>query len=96
MAAMYGQDIKKRNDHYVEVAIKAVDDLAFAAAPGTFMVNSISILRYVPDWFPGTSFKRFARQAHVFVLQMRDEPIQRIQRLMVRLFSSIPLSLTLS
>lgn len=87
MAVVYGHDIEKKNDYFVEVAEKAIEDLVVATLPGAFIVNVIPVLRHIPDWFPGAAFKRFAKNTKIYTYKMLNEPIQMVQKLMVQLFS---------
>ncbi|KAK0185238.1 hypothetical protein F5146DRAFT_1166837 [Armillaria mellea] len=49
---------------------------------GTFLANSIPILRHIPDWFPGAEFKRTAKEwqstLHELVEQLYNYVKQRI------------------
>ncbi|KAF9522725.1 cytochrome P450 [Crepidotus variabilis] len=82
LSALYGLDVAVKNDPYVSIAKKAMDNLTQAMFPGTFLVNTIPFLRFVPEWFPGTSFKRFARETKVYTDQMLNGPIEKVQQLM--------------
>ncbi|PFH47243.1 hypothetical protein AMATHDRAFT_87834 [Amanita thiersii Skay4041] len=57
---IYGIRIADNNDPYITIAEEAVAGAAEAANPGAFLVDLIPALKYIPDWFPGASFKRFA------------------------------------
>ncbi|PPQ65419.1 hypothetical protein CVT24_011500 [Panaeolus cyanescens] len=59
----YGISVKPHvNSVYVTAAEAAVATLSEAAIPGTFLVDIIPALKYVPQWFPGASFKRKVAQ----------------------------------
>ncbi|KAF5541725.1 oxidoreductase [Fusarium mexicanum] len=51
-----------RPDPLLSTVRKVVDEFGIAAKPGTFMVDLIPILKYIPDWFPGAGFKTTAKQ----------------------------------
>ncbi|KDQ12551.1 hypothetical protein BOTBODRAFT_34288 [Botryobasidium botryosum FD-172 SS1] len=44
------------SEHVMRVFLRAI-------LPGSFLVNIVPQLRYLPDWFPGTEFKRIAAGA---------------------------------
>lgn len=58
----YGLDAKPKDDPYIQAAEEAVNALLQAAVPGAFLVDSIPILKYMPAWMPGASFKRKAQE----------------------------------
>ena len=62
MRIIYGIQLQESNDqHYqmIERAIKAGEALTI---PGRFPVEAIPALRYLPSWFPGGTFKRWAAE----------------------------------
>lgn len=40
-------------------------------------------VRYVPDWFPGASFKRKAKKWHASLNEMADRPFEYVKKQMV-------------
>ncbi|XP_006459505.1 hypothetical protein AGABI2DRAFT_116472 [Agaricus bisporus var. bisporus H97] len=76
LSTTYGLPAKTRRDPLVGFAEKTFNDLAAASAPGKYLVNIIPQLKYLPDWFPGTGFKREARKIVREVDKMREEPYQ--------------------
>ncbi|KAH8977577.1 CyP450 monooxygenase [Lactarius hatsudake] len=58
----YGLDIRTSDDPYLKRAEECLQILDTAANPGTFLVDIIPALKYVPEWVPGASFKRRARE----------------------------------
>jgi hypothetical protein len=58
----YGYDVADKDDAYVALADAAVQPLSRAAIFGTYLVDYIPVLKYVPSWMPGASFKREARE----------------------------------
>ncbi|TFK36309.1 cytochrome P450 [Crucibulum laeve] len=51
----------ENNDPYVETAEEALRGLSEAGIPGRFLVDLLPSLKYVPEWMPGASFKRMAK-----------------------------------
>ncbi|KAF8874752.1 cytochrome P450 [Infundibulicybe gibba] len=74
MKVTYGIDIREENDPYVETAEEAMEGMAKAAVPGTFLVDFIPILKYVPGWVPGAGFKRMATHWRGLNYKMAERP----------------------
>ncbi|PFH47986.1 hypothetical protein AMATHDRAFT_6246 [Amanita thiersii Skay4041] len=74
MSIAYGLDILPENDPYIELSEKGVFPLMIAAVPGAFLVDTMPILKYVPEWFPGAGFKKKAREWKRLALEMVNEP----------------------
>jgi hypothetical protein len=60
MNIAYGIQIEGFNDPYVATIQESVDGLNIAGIPGSFLVDLIPALKYVPSWFPGAGFKKKA------------------------------------
>ncbi|EKM54951.1 uncharacterized protein PHACADRAFT_142748 [Phanerochaete carnosa HHB-10118-sp] len=58
----YGLEIQDSNDPYIAAAERAVHIAVACVVPGTFLVDLIPMLKYVPEWFPGAGFKRQGRE----------------------------------
>ncbi|KAL3490239.1 cytochrome P450 [Aspergillus germanicus] len=55
----YGYNIDPHGrDPLVALANEALENFSAAATPGAWIVDTIPILRYLPDWVPGAGFKR--------------------------------------
>ncbi|KAF8158964.1 cytochrome P450 [Mycena galopus ATCC 62051] len=61
MATIYGYDIKSMHDRFVYLAEEGVKRLCESVFPGAFAVNTFPFLRYLPSWFPGCGFHRYAQ-----------------------------------
>jgi hypothetical protein len=57
MKIMYGMEAKVK-DPYVECEEEAMKGLNEAAIPGKFLVDIFPTMKCIPDWFPGTGWKR--------------------------------------
>lgn len=79
----YGLDIKPLDDPYIEIAEQALQGLAAGAAPGAWLVDSIPILKYVPPWFPGASFKRKAEVWRSWATKLVEVPFFDAQKAIV-------------
>ncbi|KAJ3774227.1 cytochrome P450 [Lentinula raphanica] len=61
-AIAYGIHVEHKDDPNIAAAERMMAVLSAAGMPGTFLVDVFPILKYVPYWFPGASFKRKARE----------------------------------
>ncbi|QRV83120.1 cytochrome P450 family protein [Ceratobasidium sp. AG-Ba] len=60
LSCLYGYKASYPVDDWVELVETAVDKACQAASTSNFYVNIIPWLKYVPEWFPGASWKRKA------------------------------------
>ncbi|KAJ6533290.1 cytochrome P450 [Mycena vulgaris] len=74
MSVAYGITVLPKDDPYVTLAEHALHSLVFAIVPGRFLVDSLPILKYVPEWFPGASFRRKAKVWRELSQSMVDKP----------------------
>ncbi|KAI1209572.1 putative cytochrome P450 oxidoreductase OrdA-like protein [Annulohypoxylon truncatum] len=63
-----------KDDPLVDMATIAMDNFGRAAVPGAFLVDVLPFLRLVPDWVPGTGFKKLARQWRAEVMDVLEKP----------------------
>ncbi|EJD49818.1 cytochrome P450 [Auricularia subglabra TFB-10046 SS5] len=59
----YRLPIEQHFDEFTRMSDLVADAFLGATIPGRYLVESIPILRYLPEWFPGAAFRRFA--AHI-------------------------------
>ncbi|KAF8908212.1 cytochrome P450 [Gymnopilus junonius] len=78
MSVTYGITIAFTGDHYIRLAEKALEGMAAAARPGAFLVDFVPFLKHIPDWVPGTSFKRKAQEWRAAVTGMKDAPFATV------------------
>ncbi|EJD00102.1 cytochrome P450 [Fomitiporia mediterranea MF3/22] len=62
MHIAYGYTIKSSDDYFVAMAEESMRVASLAATPGKWLVDSFPILRFIPRWFPGASFRRSAEE----------------------------------
>ncbi|CAE6473652.1 unnamed protein product [Rhizoctonia solani] len=68
----YGYSFKNDQDPFYVNAAQTTQNLFKATMMSNFLVNLFPVLSYVPDWFPGTGWKRTARK-------WRDQKNQAIE-----------------
>ncbi|KAJ3859266.1 cytochrome P450 [Lentinula novae-zelandiae] len=76
----YGYEAEESNDPFVNIANTAMDNFNRATAPGAFLVNQMPILLKVPDWFPGTEWKRIGRAWAKDYWAMVDVPFNFVKK----------------
>ncbi|KAJ8517792.1 hypothetical protein ONZ45_g5071 [Pleurotus djamor] len=76
----YGHHVAEQGDEYVSLADQALTGIAQSGNFGTYMVDYIPILKYVPEWMPGAEFKRKARQWKVHAVRMLNTPFDMVKK----------------
>ena len=79
-ATAYGIKVLKKNDPYILNAEQASHGLTQAMFPGLFLVESIPMLKYVPEWMPGARFQRLAAKWRDSIRDMVDLPFEELKR----------------
>ncbi|TFK57181.1 cytochrome P450 [Heliocybe sulcata] len=82
MMISYGHQIAPEGDIYVNLADDALAALGKAGIFGSYFVDYLPLLKYVPEWFPGASFKRQAKIWRKLTRDMVDVPFAMIKRKM--------------
>jgi hypothetical protein len=83
LTAGYGADVKPENDPLVELGERGLNILSLIARPDAYLVDAIPILKYVPKWFPGATFKRDALVYAKCMNAMREIPYNQVKDQMV-------------
>ncbi|KAJ3532041.1 hypothetical protein NMY22_g7905 [Coprinellus aureogranulatus] len=77
----YGIEPTGKDDPFISRLVEVTVGFTAAATPGAFLVDFIPALKYVPDWLPGTSWKRFARSMKKVAEEARVIPFEQIQEM---------------
>ncbi|OSX64695.1 hypothetical protein POSPLADRAFT_1135070 [Postia placenta MAD-698-R-SB12] len=70
----HGQKIESVDHVFVKLAEQFNKDFSRVLRPGRFLVDNITILQYLPSWFPGMGFKRLAKECREHFLRLCHEP----------------------
>ncbi|KAF5333831.1 hypothetical protein D9758_017428 [Tetrapyrgos nigripes] len=62
LSIAYGIQVQPENDPFIEIAERANHALVCATNSGSYLVDQLPFLKYVPEWFPGAGFKRQAKE----------------------------------
>jgi hypothetical protein len=79
----YSINIRPYNDPYIKITEEAIGAGAELLIPGSFLVDIIPILKYVPEWFPGAKFQRKAAVMRKHAAIMRNTTFTATEELMV-------------
>ncbi|KAL4266770.1 cytochrome P450 family protein [Pleurotus pulmonarius] len=71
-AVAYGIDVKAEHDPHLARSEKAFRQLQKAAISGSYMVDFVPVLKYVPSWIPGAGFKAYADRVRADTIAMID------------------------
>ena len=80
---MYGRQLKSLDDKFLEVTHKSMEGLITQRVPGRFWVEFFPVLRHLPSWIPGTTFKKVAEYYKPYVQQMVNAPFDDVIKAMV-------------
>ncbi|KAJ3847062.1 cytochrome P450 [Lentinula lateritia] len=74
----------EKSDPLINIIETAAREFYIAAAPGSWLVDSMPWLKYLPNWMPGTSFKRVAAQFKETNLKQVYLPIEMVKQDMTK------------
>ncbi|EKM55856.1 uncharacterized protein PHACADRAFT_256765 [Phanerochaete carnosa HHB-10118-sp] len=78
----FGMELLPENDPYVTLAEKALHAMAEVGNVGSYMVDYLPWLQYLPPWVPGAGFKRQAAEWNKTVVAMYEKPFQSVKQAM--------------
>ena len=63
----HGYTVKEERDPIVSLVDLATEQFSESTRPGAFFVDVLPALRYLPSWFPGAGFKRYAAKVRPYI-----------------------------
>ena len=84
MKISYGIAVQESDDPYISIAEEVLTGSAEAGIPGSFWVDFLPILKYVPSWFPGAGFQRKAARLREGINTMAEKPFRYVQEQLVQ------------
>ncbi|THU78086.1 cytochrome P450 [Dendrothele bispora CBS 962.96] len=90
---VYGMTTQEEMNDYVQIAYLAAESLIATMNHGSFFVDYLPWLKYVPAWFPGASFKRKANAWAPAVSDLLNKPWERLKPL-IKSGTAIPCFVT--
>ncbi|KAJ3562503.1 hypothetical protein NP233_g9530 [Leucocoprinus birnbaumii] len=76
LSMTYGTPVQRQRDPLVHFAEEVFNNLLGAGAPSKYMVNVIAPLKYIPEWFPGSGFKKEAKKIRSQLDHLMEEPFR--------------------
>ncbi|KAI1437328.1 cytochrome protein [Xylaria sp. CBS 124048] len=74
---IYGYTIEPHKpDRLVQLIDASTEYFAAAAASGTWLVDILPALRYLPEWMPGTGWKKTAKLWNATVTETGEKPLR--------------------
>ncbi|KAI0267091.1 cytochrome P450 [Gloeopeniophorella convolvens] len=70
----YGYEVLKNDDPFIRLVDIAMRNFSEVIRPGAYLVDAIPALKYIPSWFPGAGFKRYAAQMREDNVNMAEIP----------------------
>ncbi|KAF7789957.1 hypothetical protein EIP86_000905 [Pleurotus ostreatoroseus] len=80
MAITYGIDVLPKDDPYVDIAERALVTLNATCNTGSYLVDYLPALQYIPSWMPGAKFKRQAAIWHQYVMDLTHVPYAAVKQ----------------
>ncbi|KAJ7510665.1 cytochrome P450, partial [Mycena galericulata] len=80
LSTAYGIQVQPEDDPHIDISEKALHAMACTGNKGAYLVDSLPLLKYVPDFFPGAGFKREARGWYKYVSTMPEVPYAFVKR----------------
>lgn len=95
LSVVYGYEVKSNEDKFLQLAEECVDLLAnhIASGSGIWPVDIIPVLQYLPNWAPGSGFKRKAARWKAKFEELVEKPYEYVKSTMVR-FPLVVVSVT--
>ncbi|KAF8970728.1 cytochrome P450 [Flammula alnicola] len=79
MEIVFGHEVKSIDDRFLQIASRGGRTIAAAGAVGAHIVDLIPPLRFLPDWLPGTGFKRLPPGTREALAAMREVPFNNVK-----------------
>ncbi|KAK7685274.1 hypothetical protein QCA50_011637 [Cerrena zonata] len=78
----YGIDMKEADSTYMAHFEDLSDTINETLIPGSFLVDLVPVLKYLPKWFPFTYFHEAGARGRKLLNQSADPPFEHVQRCM--------------
>ncbi|OCH93697.1 cytochrome P450 [Obba rivulosa] len=78
LSVVYGIEAAEGEDEHIATAERALHGVEEAFNPGSFWVDFLPFLKYVPAWMPGAVFQKKAAEWRVDCVAMKRKPWQNV------------------
>ncbi|KAH7889032.1 cytochrome P450 [Phlebopus sp. FC_14] len=72
----HGYSVRDGVDPLVDLAERSMADFSALVVPGAFLVDVVPMLRYVPEWLPGSGFLQMAKSSRQLMNEAVKTPHQ--------------------
>ncbi len=86
LSLTYGLPLKRIDDPWIALAGEGLQCLTSSTVPGKYAVDVVGFLKYLPEWFPGATFQREAREGRELMRHFFRHPFETTKKGMVRPF----------
>lgn len=77
-------DVDTMDNEYIHLSHDAFETASTIRVPGAFWIEFFPLLKYLPDWVPGTGhFKKHAKRGTKLWTRMHHEPFDSIKQSIV-------------
>ncbi|GJE91694.1 cytochrome P450 [Phanerochaete sordida] len=80
----YGYEGVTEDEKIIEGGVKAMGVFSATTVPGAWAVDTFPFLRYIPSWFPGAEFQRYAKRGKKITDEALDTPFYEVKRRMAK------------
>ncbi|KAJ8486960.1 hypothetical protein ONZ45_g14498 [Pleurotus djamor] len=77
----YGLEVELHNDPHIARSEVGIEHFDNAVVHGAFLVDTFPFLQYIPRWFPGAGFRKFADLAYKDTMLMINTPFDEAVKL---------------
>ncbi|KAK7013825.1 O-methylsterigmatocystin oxidoreductase [Favolaschia claudopus] len=79
LSVTYGQNVADQGDEYVKLADETLAGVVLSGQFGSYLVDYLPILKYIPSWFPGAKFKRDGLKYCKLSKEMCNRPFEMMK-----------------
>ncbi|KAB5593510.1 Cytochrome P450 family protein [Ceratobasidium theobromae] len=77
---VYGYKVDSHNDQLIQTAEKVMEIFSDVTSPGRWMVEVFPLLRFIPTWFPGVTFRKALKAWTPVIHAHENEPFDFVKR----------------
>ncbi|KAH9937830.1 CyP450 monooxygenase [Epithele typhae] len=89
MELSYGIKVKTYDDDYLKLVQEGNDIFQKAFVPGKYLVETFPVLKHIPAWFPGATFRREAAGWRATYGAVRERPFAAAMEHMVSIIPTL-------
>ncbi len=80
---VYDIDAADEDDRYIAALEAALEGPIQSLVPGTFLVDFLPFLRYIPTWFPGATSQRLFAKWQAAAETLKNLPYDHVEAVVV-------------